>query len=195
MTRVAERVGKPAPEVVIDADGVRMPVDQLRPFWSAFSHLVRNALDHGIEAPADRAAAGKSEAGHIVLRARNTETGVAIEMIDDGRGIDWERVRDKARSVGLPAETRADLIEALFSDGVSTAAAVSQTSGRGVGLAAVRAAAVEARGQVEIESEPGQGTRFTFTFSVSALNPRRRPATRRSLPPVISAMLPVIKGD
>jgi two-component system, chemotaxis family, sensor kinase CheA len=195
MTRLAERLGKPAPEVVIDAEGVRLPADQLRPFWSAFSHLVRNALDHGIEAPADRVAAGKSEAGHIVLRARNTDAGIAIEVIDDGKGIDWERVRDKARAAGLAAETRADLVEALFSDGVSTAAAVSQTSGRGVGLAAVRAAAFEAHGTVAIESEPGHGTRFTFTFTISAVHPRRRPATRRSLPPVISAMLPVIKGD
>ena len=195
MTRIAERLGKPAPEVLVDDEGVRLPAEQLRPFWSSFSHLVRNALDHGIEAPADRKAAGKSEAGHIVLRARNVPGGIVIEVIDDGRGIDWDRVRDKARGAGLPAETRADLVEALFADGVSTAAAVSQTSGRGVGLSAVRAAAAEARGTVEVDSEPGHGTRFTFTFSVSALASRRRPATRRSLPPVVSAMLPVIKGD
>jgi len=116
-------------------------------------------------------------------------------VTDDVRGIAWDRLRDKARGAGLPAETRPDLVEALFADGVSTAAAVSQTSGRGVGLSAVRAAAAEVRGTVAVDSEPGHGTRFTFTFSVSALAARRRPATRRSLPPVVSAMLPVIKGD
>jgi two-component system chemotaxis sensor kinase CheA len=199
MTRVAERLGKPAPEVVVDADGVRLPTDQLRPFWSAFSHLVRNALDHGIEAPDIRRAAGKPEAGHIALRATTTQDDgggqVAIEVADDGRGIDWERVRAKARAAGLPSETPEDLTAALFADGVSTAAAVSQNSGRGVGLSAVLAAVNQVHGKVEIHSELGVGTRFVFTFHVPSLAPRRRPQTRRSLPPVMTAQLPVLKGE
>ena len=195
MARVAERLGKPAPEVTVDAEGVRLPVDRLRPFWGAFSHLVRNALDHGIESPDDRRAAGKPEAGRIALRATCDDATVAVEVRDDGRGIDWDRVRDKARTAGLPAETREDLIAAMFSDGVSTARAVSENSGRGVGLSAVLAAVTEAGGKVDVDSEPGKGTRFCFTFHVPTLNPRRRPRTRRSLPPAVSAMLPVIKGE
>ena len=195
MTRVAERLGKPAPEVVIDADGVRLPLDQLRPFWGSFSHLVRNALDHGIESPADRRAAGKPEAGHIELRARMTNEVVVIEVGDDGRGIDWERVRDKARAAGLPADEHDDLVRALFSDGVSTASAVSETSGRGVGLSAVLAATREAHGQVDVHSEPTRGTRFVFTFTLPSPVARKRPGTRRSLPPPVSALLPVFKGD
>ncbi|HEY0480833.1 MAG TPA: ATP-binding protein [Kofleriaceae bacterium] len=196
MARVAERLGKPAPEVVIDAEGVRLPAEPLRPFWSAFSHLVRNALDHGIEMPDIRRAAGKPEAGHIELRARSAEGTISIEVIDDGRGIDWDRLRDKARAAGLPAETRDDLIAALFADGVSTAGAVSQTSGRGVGLSAVLAAVTETHGRVEVDSEPGRGTRFAFTFTVPSPAPRPRSATRRSLPPPTkSGVLPVLQGD
>jgi two-component system chemotaxis sensor kinase CheA len=195
MTRVAEKVGKPAPEVAIDADGVRLPSDQLRPFWGAFSHLVRNALDHGIEPPDDRRAAGKPEAGHIELRARNTAGVITIEVGDDGRGIGWERVREKARAAGLPSETQEDLVNALFSDGVSTAAQVSETSGRGVGLSAVMASVRELGGKVDVDSEPGRGTRFVFTFSQPALALRRRPTTRRSMAPPMSQSLPVFKGD
>jgi two-component system chemotaxis sensor kinase CheA len=195
MVRFAERLGKPAPDVTIEAEGVRLPVDRLRPFWGAFSHLVRNALDHGIEPADDRRAAGKPEAGQIALRATCDDGTVAVEVSDDGRGINWDRLRDKAQAAGLPAETRDDLIAALFSDGVSTAAAVTETSGRGVGLSAVLAAVTEAGGKVDVDSAPGKGTRFCFTFHVPSLNPRRRPSTRRSLPPAISAMLPVIKGE
>jgi two-component system chemotaxis sensor kinase CheA len=195
MARVAERVGKPAPEVAIDAEGVRLPSEQLRPFWRAFSHLVRNALDHGVERPDDRRAAGKPEAGHIELRARTTGGVATIEIADDGRGIDWDRVRDKARAAGLPADGHDDLVRALFADGLSTASAVSETSGRGVGLAAVLAAVDEAHGRVDVQSERGTGTRFVFTFPVPSLAPRKRPGTRRSLPPPISAVLPVFQGD
>jgi nitrogen-specific signal transduction histidine kinase len=72
---------------------------------------------------------------------------------------------------------------------------VSEVSGRGVGLAAVLAAARDAHGNVEVDSAPGKGTQFRFTFQVPSLAPRRRPQTRRSLPPAVSAMLPVIKGE
>jgi two-component system chemotaxis sensor kinase CheA len=195
MKRVAERLGKPAPEVVVRADGVRVPLDRLRPFWSAFSHVVRNALDHGIESAEDRRAAGKPEAGRIELSARIMDDSVAIEVADDGRGIDWDRVRAKAIAAKLPAGTRDDLVRALFSDGVSTRDAVSETSGRGVGLAAVLAAVTEAHGRVEIHSELTRGTRFTFAFHVPSAAARMRRETRQSLPPAVSAILPVFKGD
>jgi two-component system chemotaxis sensor kinase CheA len=195
MLRVAQRLDKPAPTVVVDASGVRLPLEQLRPFWSAFSHLVRNALDHGIEPADERRAAGKPEAGHIELRARVDGATVSIEVVDDGRGISWDRVRDKALAANLPAETPDDLVRALFADGVSTKDAVSETSGRGVGLAAVFAAVTEAQGRVEVHSELTRGTRFVFSFRTPATAPRARRATRRSLPPAFSSVLPVLKGD
>jgi two-component system chemotaxis sensor kinase CheA len=195
MMRVAERLGKPAPNVVVDADGVRLPLEQLRPFWGSFSHLVRNALDHGIESADERRAGGKPEAGRIELRARVEEDTVVIEVVDDGRGISWDRVREKALAAKLPAVTQDDLVRALFADGVSTKDTVSETSGRGVGLAAVFAAVVDAHGRVEVRSELTRGTRFVFTFHMPSAAPRIRRATRRSLPPAVSAMLPVLKGD
>jgi signal transduction histidine kinase len=182
MARVAERLGKPAPEVAVEADGVRLPPDRLRPFWSAFAHLVRNALDHGIEPADERCAIGKPAAGRIALRARIDDGVVAIEITDDGRGISWDRVRDQARAAGLPAADHGDLVRALFADGISTAAEVSETSGRGVGLAAVRAAVEELGGGIEVDSAPGRGARFVFTFVIPSVAPRTRRWSQSSLP-------------
>jgi len=176
IVRVAERLGKPAPEVVVDAKDVRIESEMLRPFWAAFAHLVRNAVDHGLESPDERVAAGKPEAGRLQLVARYTNDALVIEVVDDGRGIVWDRVREKAEAAGLPSATEHDLIKALFSDGVSTADEVSETSGRGVGLAAVDSVVRELGGEIAVQSELGKGTRFTFTFSGRA--PRRASMAR-----------------
>jgi two-component system chemotaxis sensor kinase CheA len=183
IARVAEVVGKPVPEVVVDAAGVRLAADRLRPFWLAFSHLVRNAVDHGLESPDARVAAGKPAAGRIELRARVDHGAVSIEIADDGSGIAWDRVRARAAAAGLPADSHGDLERALFGDGVSTADGASQTSGRGVGLAAVRAAVRELDGQIAVTSEPGRGTRFSFSFPVSS---RPRSLARSSSGPIVS---------
>jgi two-component system chemotaxis sensor kinase CheA len=184
--RVAERLGKPVPDVTIDAAGVRLPPDRLRAFWGAFAHLIRNAVDHGLESAEDRMAAGKPEAGTIRLAASLDDGVVKIEVADDGRGVAWDRVRDKARAAGLPAETREDLERALFSDGLSTADHVSETSGRGVGLAAVQAAVRAIGGRVAVTSEAGAGTRFTFTF-IAAPSARARRWSQPTHPPTASA--------
>jgi two-component system chemotaxis sensor kinase CheA len=156
---------------------------------------VRNALDHGIEPADQRRAAGKPEAGRIALRAHVVDGLVTIEIADDGRGIDWDGVRVKARAADLPADTHEDLVRALFTDGVSTASTVSETSGRGVGLAAVLAAVIEAHGRVEVHSEATRGTRFVFAFTPPSAAPRARRATRRTLPPPASPASPVLEGD
>jgi two-component system chemotaxis sensor kinase CheA len=125
-------------------------------------HLIRNSLDHGLEPPAERAAAGKPETGKLQIEARHAGGNVVISVSDDGRGIDAERVASKARERGLIGETEtidlARATELLFHPGFSTADATSDVSGRGVGMDAVRVAIRELGGEVTLTSEPGQGT-------------------------------------
>jgi HPt (histidine-containing phosphotransfer) domain-containing protein len=154
-----------------DGGGVRLPKGALAAFWSNVSHVVRNAIDHGLETPEERAAAGKTEVGTISLRCVVRAGRLVMEIEDDGRGISWDKLAARARSLGLPAETRPELVEALFSDGVSTRDKVTETSGRGVGMSAVRAACLETGGAVQVWSEPGWGTRFEFSWPAEVLNP------------------------
>jgi two-component system chemotaxis sensor kinase CheA len=125
-------------------------------------HLIRNSLDHGLETPADRAAAGKPETGKLQIEARHAGGNVVISVKDDGRGIDAERVATKARERGLIGETEtidlARATELLFHPGFSTSDTTSDISGRGVGMDAVRVAIRELGGEVTLTSEPGQGT-------------------------------------
>lgn len=164
LARLAERVEKPIPKVVIEGNDVRLPASKFGSFWASTVHLLRNMMDHGLEDAAGRIAAGKSEVGTITLRAETTRDHFVISFGDDGRGIQWERVREKALAAGLPVETRADLERALFGGGVSTAAAVSDVSGRGVGVSAVVERCEALGGTIRIESTLGQGTRFVFSF-------------------------------
>ena len=162
---LATRLGKPGLVVAIESDEIRLEPALWGPFWSALLHVVRNAVDHGIEPPDQRAAASKPEAGRIHFEARRSERGFRLTVTDDGRGIDWEAIRQLCRERGRPHEHRADLIEALTSEGFSTRRQVSETSGRGVGLSAVVAVVRELSGALELESEPGRGTRLTFWFA------------------------------
>jgi len=162
IARLAGRVGKPKPEVRIEANGVRLPATRFGSFWAATVHVVRNMMDHGLETADERRAAGKAEAGTLVLRSIATETHVVLELADDGRGIDWNAVARKASEAGLPVETPRDLEAALFHSGVSTAAAVTDLSGRGVGLSAVAERCAALGGTVRVHSERGRGTTFRF---------------------------------
>ena len=167
--QLARRLGKGEITVQVEAEGLRLQGQGLREFWGSFAHLVSNAVDHGLETPEDREARGKSGAGTLRLRAAISGERFLVEIADDGRGIDWERLRHKAREAGLPHETRADLEAALFTDGLSTRAAVTETSGRGVGMSAVRGACEGSGGLVRVHSEPGAGTRFQFDWPVTVL--------------------------
>jgi two-component system chemotaxis sensor kinase CheA len=164
LKRVARRLGKPEPVVLIEAGDVRLPAERFRPFWSSMAHVVRNIVDHGFELEAERLAQGKSQQNRVELRAVTLKDGLLIEVADDGRGIDWERLAQKAREKGLPAETRADLARAVFADGVSTAGSVSRASGRGVGMSAVQESCEALGGSISVESDPGRGTRLRFVF-------------------------------
>ena len=163
--RLARRLGK-AVQVDVDDHGLRLDPKRWAPFWSSFVHAVRNAIDHGVELPGERLEAGKSETAHVALTSSVQGGVLRIEIRDDGRGVDWARVRERAARLGLPSETDDQLVEALFSDGVSTKDEVSDLSGRGVGLAALRAAANHEGGRITVASEPRRGTSLRFEFPV-----------------------------
>jgi two-component system chemotaxis sensor kinase CheA len=141
-------------------------------------HLVRNSLDHGLEGPADRVAAGKPETGVLEISARHAGGNVVIEVRDDGRGIDPARVARKAAEQGIIAADAIDTVDAaraaelLFAPGFSTAETTSDISGRGVGMDAVRTAIRELGGDVVIQSELGTGTitqiRLPLTLAIMA---------------------------
>lgn len=161
---LARKLGKPKPDVRIDAGGVRLPASRFAGMWQALGHVVRNVMDHGIERPEAREAAGKPSSGTLTLRSRITADEIVIEIGDDGAGIDWERVREKAVAVGLSGATRRDLEAALFAPGFSTAEQVTDVSGRGVGLGVALHECRRLAGRVELDTERGQGTTFRFRF-------------------------------
>jgi two-component system, chemotaxis family, sensor kinase CheA len=113
-----------------------------------------------------RVACGKPAVGRIALRARREGSRILIEIEDDGRGIDWDGVRAKASGLGLLGANHADLVRALVRGGVSTAAEVTDLSGRGVGMGALRAAVQELEGELDIQSEAGCGTCLRMVFPV-----------------------------
>jgi two-component system, chemotaxis family, sensor kinase CheA len=139
-------------------------------------HLVRNAVDHGIEPPDERLAAGKPRRGTVRLHAMQLGSEVVVAVGDDGRGIDVDAVRAAVRrapagTAGAAAE-RLDLsddeaVEVIFGHGISTAARVTDVSGRGVGLDVVRASLESVRGRVEVHNEPGRGCEFRIAVPVT----------------------------
>jgi two-component system chemotaxis sensor kinase CheA len=167
---LAARLGKAPLMVRVESSGMRLPRNAFQNFWRALVHAIRNAVDHGIEGPEERARSGKTEPALLTLSTRVVGEELAIEVADNGRGIDWLRIAEKAREHELPAETQEDLVQALFWDGVSTADAVSDVSGRGVGMAALRDACVRMAGRIVIESPHGQGTKMSFRFPLQIMS-------------------------
>jgi len=127
-------------------------------------HMVRNALDHGIESAGERRAAGKPETGRVTIDIRKAGADAVITLADDGRGIDPEKMRESALRKGLDLDVDAlsdeEAVRLIFHKGFSTASAVSQISGRGVGMDIVLSELQEMGGDIQIESEPGRGTAF-----------------------------------
>ncbi|MGB9506220.1 MAG: Hpt domain-containing protein, partial [Candidatus Acidiferrum sp.] len=138
-------------------------------------HLVRNSVAHGIESPADRVAGGKPEQGRVVLRAYHRGNHIYIEVEDDGRGIDYPRVRQSAIECGLVSSetadrlTERDLREMLFHPGFSTAAVKTELAGRGVGLDVVRSNLNALNGEIEVQSDTGKGTKFTLKVPLTLI--------------------------
>jgi two-component system chemotaxis sensor kinase CheA len=140
--------------------------------WAALVHLVRNAVDHGIEPPEERRTLGKPLPATLEFRANLDGDCAVIEIADDGRGIDWERVQVRAQERGLPRSSRADLVEALFAPSLSLRDDVTAISGRGIGLGAVRGEVEALGGSIELESEPGRGCRFRVRVPAQTLGVR-----------------------
>jgi predicted ATPase/GAF domain-containing protein/HPt (histidine-containing phosphotransfer) domain-containing protein len=164
---LAARMGKAEPRVEIADGGLFVDGRRAAPLFASLVHLIRNAIDHGLETDAERVASGKKDAV-LSLRA-SVENGEAVIAIqDDGRGVDWERVRERARARGLPAGSTSDLVAALFSEAFTTRDEVSQISGRGIGLAAVQAELARMSGRAHVESEPGHGTLFRLSVAADA---------------------------
>jgi two-component system chemotaxis sensor kinase CheA len=168
---LTQRLGKG--DVIIDIEGRGLRLDPRRwsPLWSEMVHVVRNAVDHGFESAEGRRAAGKPPRPRLRLGAYVRENEFAIELEDDGRGIDWAAVRQSAAARGITVETESDLTAVLFTSGFTTRTEISATSGRGVGLSAVYARVQEFQGQVVVQSRPGAGTCMRFCFPLSALGP------------------------
>ncbi|HEY7943869.1 MAG TPA: Hpt domain-containing protein [Casimicrobiaceae bacterium] len=152
----------------LEIRGTQVELDRsvLEKLVGPLEHLLRNALDHGIESREARAAAGKPETGEISLNVRQQGNEIAIDLADDGAGLDLDRIRDRARAQGLLAAdvepTEAQLIEFIFAPGFSTATKVTQISGRGVGMDVVRSDIAALGGRVEVASAAKQGTSFTL---------------------------------
>jgi two-component system, chemotaxis family, sensor kinase CheA len=134
-------------------------------------HLVRNSIDHGLEPPAERLAASKTEAGTVTLSAHQSGGEVIISIKDDGRGINRERVRAKAESSGLiaPGQPLSDqeLLQLIFAPGFSTAAQITNLSGRGVGMDVVKKTVEALRGAIEVVSLPGQGSEVSLRIPLT----------------------------
>ena len=167
---IAQRLEKPNVAIEVDGDHMLEPKRWSR-FWQTFVHALRNALDHGIESQEERAQSGKDPNGKVSIRTAVAEDSFVVEIEDDGRGVDWETVRDKAHRHGFQIDNTADLKAALFKDGFTTRDHASQYSGRGVGMAALREASEALGGQVVVESEQGSGTLVRFVFPKDAMAP------------------------
>src|SRR5437879_125696 len=163
--------------VELDLSGSETELDNniIQQISDPLVHLVRNSVVHGIEHSNDRATAGKSAAGNITVRAYHRGNHIYIEVEDDGRGIDYERVKQSAIERGLVSAetadrlTERDLREMLFHPGFSTAPVKTELAGRGVGLDVVRANLNALNGEIDIQSTSGQGTKFTLKVPLTLI--------------------------
>lgn len=158
-------------ELKLSGDQTELDKTVLEKLGDPLVHLVRNSIDHGIEAPAERLAAGKPETGTVHLNAFHRGGSIVVEISDDGRGLSRERILGKARERGLigPSDTPPDeqLFDLIFAPGFSTAEQATDVSGRGVGMDVVRRNIRELGGHVELRSREGAGTTFTITLPLT----------------------------
>jgi HPt (histidine-containing phosphotransfer) domain-containing protein len=167
---LAKRLGKADLVVAIDAPPVRLDLQRWGGLWSSLIQVVRNAVDHGIETPRDRLARGKSPAGRLNLRLHVDDAALSIVIEDDGRGIDWDRVRAVAAQKGMPSSSHEHLVMALLAPGFTTRHEVTETSGRGVGLSVVQDHVAGLGGSVAVTGTSGGGCSWRLTFPIAGLH-------------------------
>jgi len=161
---VSARLGKKV-ELRTQGHDTELDKEMIELLIDPLTHVVRNAIDHGIESPEERRKAGKSETGTISMRATHRGGSVIIEVSDDGRGLDRARIIAKARELGMPADESMSDVEAwslIFEAGFSTAKEVTNLSGRGVGMDVVRRNIASLGGSVSVSSLKGEGTTITI---------------------------------
>ncbi|ELZ46423.1 CheA signal transduction histidine kinase [Halorubrum californiense DSM 19288] len=157
----------------IEGDDVELDRTILTEMRDPLVHVLRNAVDHGIESPEEREAAGKDPTGHVELTAERERDHVIIEVSDDGGGLDPDQLREKAVDEGVKSREAVEAMEddevydLVFHPGFSTAEEVTDVSGRGVGMDVVRTTARDLDGSVSIESEPGEGSTVRFRLPVT----------------------------
>ena len=153
----------------VRGDDTELDRSMLEQLADPLLHLVRNAVDHGVEAPDAREAAGKERQAVVRLHAMQLGSEVILAVSDDGAGIDLERVREEAARRGSDASAMSDdeALYLIFRSGLSTAGFISDVSGRGVGLDVVRTSVDAARGRIEVRSTPGEGTEFRIVVPIT----------------------------
>ena len=170
----ANATGKPI-ELSLEGSNTELDNNIIQHVSDPLIHLVRNAVAHGVEEPQTRQRAGKSEKGHISVRAYHRGNHIFIEVEDDGRGIDYDGVRQRVVEIGAMSPVAAaelserELREFLFRPGFTTASSMSELAGRGVGLDVVRANVHALNGEIEVRSEPGHGACFTVKVPLTLI--------------------------
>ena len=174
MSRLIRDLAKNAGKIVnIEMVGEETEIDRnmVDEIYNPLVHMVRNAVDHGLEAPEDRIKTGKSEKGLISLRAYHRGGNIVIEISDDGRGLNRQKILDKALKKGLITNTddvsEQDIYKMILLPGLSTAEKITDVSGRGVGMDVVKQAVEKLRGKMDIESTQGKGTTFITRFPLT----------------------------
>ena len=164
---------KSGKEVNLNMSGEDTEIDRnvVDALYEPMVHMIRNSVDHGIEVAPARLEAGKPSQGHVILRAYHKGGHIIIEIEDDGKGLDKERILEKAKSTGLitgnDQMTNAQIYALILQPGFSTAKEITDVSGRGVGMDVVKAGIEKFKGQLQIESEKGKGTKFIISLPLT----------------------------
>jgi two-component system chemotaxis sensor kinase CheA len=167
---LSRKMGKPI-ELELHGEETELDKTVVDQLGDPLMHMVRNAVDHGLETPDERQAAGKPPVGRIILRSYHQGGNVYIELSDDGRGLDRDRILQKAIEKGLVAENQrlsdSEIYSLIFAPGFSTAKAVTDVSGRGVGMDVVRRNVEALQGNILIRTQLGKGTTFTIRLPLT----------------------------
>ncbi len=176
LARVVRKLGREAgKDIRLMITGADTELDKLivEELSDPLMHMIRNCIDHGIETESERTSLGKGSTGHIELRAFQKGNRVVIEVEDDGRGMDWRMIRDKAVERGVLTESesrdmpRQEIIDLIFVPGFSTKEVATEVSGRGVGMDVVKTNIARLSGLIDVDTVPGRGSQFSITLPVT----------------------------